>query len=129
MRRNFVPILESWGADLVLAGHSHSYERSFLIDGHYAASTIPSTSLSKKMAAPDGALRRTSSPPARSRAQGAVYTVAGSSGQISGGSLNHPAMFISLNVLGSLVLDFETNRLDVSFLKFQRRGPGYVRYD
>ena len=25
-------------------------------------------------------------------------------------------MFISLNVLGSLVLDFETNRLDVSFL-------------
>jgi cellulose 1,4-beta-cellobiosidase len=42
--------------------------------------------------------------------------VAGSSGQTSGGSLNHPAMFISLNVLGSLILDFETNRLDVSFL-------------
>jgi hypothetical protein len=48
--------------------------------------------------------------------QGAVYTVAGSSGQISGGTLNHPAMFISLNVLGSVVLDFQDNRLDASFL-------------
>jgi hypothetical protein len=48
--------------------------------------------------------------------QGAVYVVAGSSGQISGGTLNHPAMFISLNVLGSVVLDFTTNRLDLQFL-------------
>jgi len=45
-----------------------------------------------------------------------VYTVAGSSGQISGGTLNHPAMFISLNVLGSLVIDVATNRMDVSFV-------------
>ena len=37
--------------------------------------------------------------------QGAVYTVAGNSGQITGGSLDHPAMFVSLNVLGSMVLD------------------------
>ena len=29
------------GVDLVLTGHSHSYERSFLIDGHYGiASTF-----------------------------------------------------------------------------------------
>ena len=34
MRENAVPILESHGVDLVLAGHSHSYERSFLLDGH-----------------------------------------------------------------------------------------------
>ena len=47
---------------------------------------------------------------------GAVYAVAGSSGQISGGPLNHPAMFISLNLLGSLVVDIVTNRMDVSFL-------------
>src|SRR5262249_13113461 len=47
---------------------------------------------------------------------GAVYTVAGSSGQISGGTLNHPAMFVSLNVLGSVVLDFTTNRLDLQFI-------------
>jgi hypothetical protein len=33
MRENVLPLLESYGVDLVLSGHSHSYERSFLIDG------------------------------------------------------------------------------------------------
>jgi cellulose 1,4-beta-cellobiosidase len=46
-----------------------------------------------------------------------VYVVAGSSGQTSGGQLNHPAMFISLNNLGSLVVDVDTNRMDVKFLR------------
>ena len=35
MRQNALPILEADGVDLVLTGHSHSYERSFLLDGHY----------------------------------------------------------------------------------------------
>jgi hypothetical protein len=42
--------------------------------------------------------------------------VAGSSGKISGGSLDHPAMFISMNSLGSMVLDISGNRLDARFL-------------
>src|SRR2546427_8111919 len=33
-----------------------------------------------------------------------------------GGALNHPAMYISLNVLGSLVLDVNGNQLDAKFL-------------
>src|SRR5437867_2244843 len=43
MRSNAVPILEAYGVDLVLSGHSHSYERSYLIDGHYGPSTTFST--------------------------------------------------------------------------------------
>ncbi|MBK8340718.1 MAG: metallophosphoesterase family protein [Flavobacteriales bacterium] len=39
MRQNIVPILEQHGVDLVLCGHSHSYERSFLINGHYGVSS------------------------------------------------------------------------------------------
>ena len=39
MRQNALPILEAWGVDLVLSGHSHSYERSYLLDGHYGASS------------------------------------------------------------------------------------------
>ena len=38
MRQNILPILEDYGVDLVLTGHSHSYERSFLLDGHYGTS-------------------------------------------------------------------------------------------
>jgi acid phosphatase type 7 len=115
MRQVFNPILEDGGVDIVLAGHSHSYERSYLIDGHYGTSGTFNDTMKK-----DGGSGRDPTPyikpegtPGR---QGAVYTVAGSSGQISGGTLNHPAMFISLNVLGSVVLDFQDNRLDASFL-------------
>jgi len=101
--------------DLVLGGHSHSYERSYLIDGHYGLSTTFNDSYKK-----DGGSGREPTPYQKPAGllphQGAVYTVAGSSGQTSAGTLNHPAMFISLNVLGSLVLDFQTNRLDLSFL-------------
>jgi predicted phage tail protein len=49
--------------------------------------------------------------------EGAVYAVAGSSGKISGGALNHPAMFISLNDLGSMSLDVDGNRLDANFIR------------
>lgn len=39
MRRQVVPILEDYGVDLVLNGHSHTYERSPLIDGHHGNSS------------------------------------------------------------------------------------------
>lgn len=51
--------------------------------------------------------------------EGYVYTVAGSSGQISGGTLNHPVMVRSLNVLGSVVIDVDGPRLDARFLDSQ----------
>ncbi len=38
MRENFLPILEEHGVDLVLGGHSHIYERSYLLKGHYGYS-------------------------------------------------------------------------------------------
>ncbi|NIP92048.1 MAG: hypothetical protein GWO24_00635, partial [Akkermansiaceae bacterium] len=41
MREIMLPLLEAHGVDLVLAGHSHTYERSMLLDGAYAT---PSTS-------------------------------------------------------------------------------------
>src|SRR5207253_10172882 len=37
-------------------------------------------------------------------------------GHTCGSSLNHTVMFISLNVLGSLVLDVNCNSLDATFL-------------
>ena len=118
MRQNALPILEQGGVDLVLAGHSHSYERSFLIDGHYGTSNtlVPSMILDSGDGQPTGtgAYQKSTEGPAPH--QGAVYTVAGSSGHTSSGSLNHPVMFISLSVLGSLVLDVEGNRLDATFL-------------
>ena len=39
MRQNALPILEAGGVDLVLGGHAHWYQRSYLIDGHYGLSS------------------------------------------------------------------------------------------
>src|SRR5204863_983437 len=47
MRANALPILENYGVDLVLCGHSHSYERSFLLDGHYGSSSTFNNSMKK----------------------------------------------------------------------------------
>ena len=129
MRQNFLPILEEAGVDLVLTGHSHSYERSFLIDGHYGTSSTFTNAMKKNggsgRADDTGAYTKpTLGPGSR---EGAVYAVAGSSGQISGGLLNHPAMFISLNHLGSIILDVNGNTLDAKFLRENGEVWDYFR--
>jgi hypothetical protein len=120
MRQYALPILESFGVDLVLAGHSHTYERSFLIDGHYGTSATwnPAVHLidgGNGRPSGDGAYAKADSGPAPHL--GTVYVVAGTSGQLeSGGTLAHPVMMLSMRRLGSLVLDVDGERLDASFL-------------
>ena len=111
MRTNFLPILEANGVDLVLNGHSHSYERSFFINGHYGTSGTfdfgthavgVNGHLSGKADTADGEYTK-----APTDTEGAVYITTGSAGKISGGSLDHNAMYASLNQLGSCVLEIE----------------------
>ena len=116
MRQNAVPILESFGVDLVLCGHSHVYERSFLLRGHYGDST---TFKSSMMLDPgSGRENETGAYVKQSDGHGTVYVVAGSSGQTTGGgSLNHPAMFVSYLSMGSVVLDVDGSTLHAQFLR------------
>ena len=119
MRENALPILEQYGVDLVLCGHSHVYERSFLLDGHYGSSWELSAASIKDAGSgradePDGAYGK--DPGAH---RGAVYCVAGSSGYYGGGALDHPAMYLSLGEIGSLILDVDGDRLDAKFLNHQ----------
>ncbi len=118
MRQFALPILESHGVDLVLAGHSHSYERSFLIDGHYGLSAdfAPEHLVDGGDGREDGSGAYVKPLLDALPHAGAVYTVAGSSGLTSGGSLDHPAMVVSFNLLGSVVLDVDGHRLDATFL-------------
>ena len=117
MRENALPLLESYGVDLMLSGHSHSYERSFLIDQHYGSSSTFNASMQVDSGSgreDDTGAYLKNAPGAIN--QGAVYAVAGSSSKIGGGLLNHPAMFVSLRELGSMVLDINGLRLDALFL-------------
>ncbi len=114
IRQNILPILESYGVDLVLSGHSHCYERSYLLNGHYGLSTALTPAM--KIDGGDGRDEGTGSYHKNEVGQGVVYMVAGNGGQATGGSLNHPAHFLSLNELGSLVIDVVSNRLQVTML-------------
>lgn len=120
MRRNAGPILEEGGVDLVLSGHSHSYERSYLIHGHYGDSTTLTSSM--KIDGGDGRVDGTGAYSKKttetsSSLVGTVYAVSGSAGLTGGGTLNHPAMFVSLNELGSMILDVDGPRLHATFLR------------
>lgn len=119
MRANAVRVLESYGVDLVLGGHSHSYERSYLLNGHYGFSSSLEPAMLKDAGSgrigDTGAYLKRSTGPGPN--EGAVYVVAGSSGSVGGGARNHPAMFIDKFELGSLVIDVMANRLDGKFLR------------
>jgi hypothetical protein len=117
MRENAVPILESFGVDLVLCGHSHIYERSYLLNGHYGYSQ--DFNETNKVDGGDG---REDGDGAyhKSGNRGAVYVVAaeGSSPTtlIWAEQLGeHPANYIMLNQLGSCMVDITDRRLDFQF--------------
>ena len=119
MRENVLPILEEHGVDLVLGGHSHVYERSFLLNGHYGCSWTlsPKNILNGSFGREDesGPYRK---PAGKTANQGTVYMVCGNSGQ--GGYYNfhcHPAMAVKLDGYGSVVLDINGLRLDAKYLR------------
>jgi len=119
MRTNIVPILENKKVDLVLSGHSHSYERSMMLKGHFG---VESTFNSATMAVNAGSgiypASYTKSSPSFN---GTVYAVCGVSGQIGSTTSGwpHNAMYSSsVAVYGSLVIDVLGDRLDCKFLTY-----------
>jgi hypothetical protein len=120
MRQVFLPILEAGGTDLILTGHSHVYERSSLIDGHYGLSETFEAGANVKQKGNgredgDGVYRK---PRTRTAHDGEVSVVTGSAGHASAKPvpLNHRAMIVSFNEAGSSVLDIDGLRLDLTFL-------------
>jgi hypothetical protein len=117
MRRRFVPLLESYGVDLILTGHSARYERSMLIKDHYGLSP----EFNPKVHAVDaGSGNPTKGSPYRKPAglkggSGTVYNVVGVA-SLAKGSGHHPVARVEVAKLGSVVLDIDQNRLDSRFL-------------
>lgn len=120
MRQNFLPILEAGGVDLILTGHSHVYERSFLLDGHYGKSdTFDAAAMIKQKgeATPDGPMLYTK-PRARTPHFGDINVVTGSAGHASAKppKFGHPAFIVSLNEPGSSIVDVDGLRLELTFI-------------
>ncbi len=123
MRENFAPMLEFNGIDLILSGHSHSYERSFFLNGHYDLSatfdstthTVGATGNGNGQLSGDGVYAKSSF--GADAGKGAVYITAGASGKTGAGDLNHNAMFHSIAALGSCILEIDSNELTVKYLR------------
>jgi acid phosphatase type 7 len=125
MREHYTAVFEMYGVDLVFSGHSHSYERSFPILGHRGTSDTflesMKTDTGNGRKDSDGAYIK----PYNSLDHGIIYSVAGSSGKARSGSLNHPVHYLSMRELGSVVLDFDGDELNVTFVSTE---PGATDY-
>lgn len=117
VREHLLPILERGGVDLLLAGHSHMYERSHLLAGHYG----PSAEFEAGMivdAGEGGDWQRLYRKPCDGAqpARGSLYAVVGSSSKLDNGPLDHPAMAVALREHGSLMIDIEGPRMSLRFI-------------
>jgi hypothetical protein len=110
MRQNFVPLLESYGVDLILNGHSHSLQRTYLLNRHYgvAATFNPTNKVDGGNGREDGTGAYLK--PGR---VGTVYAVAPTGCGFTRSGSSHPACLFTLNnTAGFIVLDVNSNRLD-----------------
>ncbi len=120
IRENFIRILERYGVDLILCGHSHVYERSRLMKGHYgmeATFDAKQYNVSSSTGLYDGSAN--SCPYIEDSAHGTVYVVTGSAGQLGGKekSFPHDAMFYSnADIGGAGMLEVQGNRLDFKWV-------------
>lgn len=123
IREKFIGILERYGVDLILCGHSHDYERSKLMKGNYGAEAsfdAPTHNLSQSSGLYDGTPE--SCPYIKDSAtnyQGTVYVVSGSAGQLEGEQPGYPhnaLPFANATVGGSMILEVKGNRLDAKWI-------------
>ena len=110
MRENALPILEAAGVDLVLGGHSHIYERSYLLDGAYQTPSTAEGIVDAGDGHPDGD-GAYSKPTGLAAHEGAVYVVAGHGGTGVGQAAVHPLMQTWEVANGSVLLDLEADVL------------------
>lgn len=117
MRTNIIPILENHKVDLVLSGHSHSYERTMMLHGHYGdANTFNSATMTTDAGSgifPNSYVKNAPD------YFGTVYVVCGTSGYIGSTQSDwpHNAMYTyTVNHYGSLVIDVQGNQLYCKFL-------------
>ena len=123
MREHLIPLLESYDVDLVVCGHSHVFERSHLIHGHYGNSSTldPSTMIKDGAGGNFDAGNPYIKDNLPQSEDGTVYVVCGNSGsKTSDATLDHPVMYFSdggSDVCGSFVIDINRNRLDGKYLR------------
>jgi Calcineurin-like phosphoesterase/Purple acid Phosphatase, N-terminal domain len=146
VREKFVRILERNGVDLILCGHSHGYERSYLLKGFYNTYASPLEDVNFN-AATHTATGNTQNGKYDGSANscaytynsgqynhGSIYIVSGSAGQVSNASqaAGYPQncmyySYVNVNNGGSLYFEVDSNRLDVKFISYTTAPTPIIR--
>lgn len=124
VRERIIPVLEEHGVDLIVCGHSHVFERSYLLNGHYGdgssfnINTMAVDASSGNFDAGTPYIKDT----LVATQDGTVYIVCGNSGSSTSGTgegIDYPAMYYSdaYDAAGSFIIDIYKNRLDGYYLK------------
>ena len=113
LRRVLVPVFDAFKVDLVLSGHSHTYERSYLIQNHtgFSQDFNPNTHMVQKTRA----FYTRDSPPIINKDAGTLYAVVGSAGRLDWNQKPDPhpvSVYSNKDIGGSLLLTVDDNRLD-----------------
>jgi hypothetical protein len=116
MREIFNPILETAGVDLVVGGHSHSYERTHLVAGAFDTPTVAEGHIldpGNGQEDGDGAYHKTAGV-----APGTVYVVAGHGGKNSRLEGVHPLMAHAEGDNGSCIVDVDQQKLTLRNIRW-----------
>lgn len=124
MRENVVPLLESYGVDIILCGHSHVYERSYMMHGYYGNTSDFDSSvhvLNGLSGNPDLNEEYVKNIDSVDGNLGTVYVVSGNGGSsTTNPELNHPIMHAADGgdgAYGSFIMEIHGNTLNGIYLK------------
>lgn len=122
IRENFIRILERYGVDLIICGHSHLYERSRLMHDHFGmeATFNPAVhNLSNSTALYDGSANSCPYIKDSLTNRGTMYVVSGSAGALGRRQETYPhdAMYYSYNELGGAsMIEVNENRFELKWI-------------
>ncbi|MBK7856412.1 MAG: metallophosphoesterase [Bacteroidetes bacterium] len=112
MRNHIVPLLEKYGVDLVLSGHSHNNERSYLMHKHYGNANT----FTNNMKVSNNTNNFVKTPPYN----GTIYAVCGTSGQWTGfvqADYPMPCMYFNNSIDNcSMIIDINDDKLTAKYL-------------
>ena len=119
LREGLVPLLDKYKVDVVLNGHSHNYERSFLMQGHYGMEASFDT---LKHAVSQSTARHNGTPnscPFVNKAEGTIYNVSGAASRWGyfRPSYPHNAMrFSNSDGPGASIIEVDSNKLALKYI-------------
>jgi len=146
IREKFIRILERNGVDLVICGHAHGYERSYLLKGFYntMASPLDDANFNAVTYTATGTVQNGKYDGTANACpftynsgkynHGSVYVVAGSAGQVSNASQapGYPqdcmySNYVSTANGGCFYFEVDSNRLDAKFISYTTAPTPIVR--